>query len=122
LNTVYGMESFGYKRYSARKIEDSLRAKRNRHRAMDLLWEDDGIRTTLIRVMGHGKFKNRDFEERGGMLRDEAQQAADQLMDLGMIRSMSRGYLKMTPVLLDLLREIRRDIDAELDREAAEEE
>ena len=121
LDVIYGMRSFGYKRYSERRILDSLRARRNKQKAIDLLWNEDGVRTTLIRVMNHKKFKNRDFEERGGMLRDEAQDAADQLIDLGMLQPMSRGDLKMTPVLLDILRDIRRDIDEDLDREAAEE-
>lgn len=121
LNMIYGMDSFGYRNYSLRKREEVTRARNNREKAKDLLWEDDGIRATLLRVMSGGKFKNRDFEERGGMMREEAQQAADQLMDLGMLQSMSRGYLKMTPVLLEIMRDIRRDVEAALDQEAREE-
>lgn len=122
LDAIYGMDSFGYKRYSARIIQDTIRAKRNRQRAIDLMWDDDGVRNTLIRVMNHGRFKNRDFEERGGMAREQATIAADKLIDLGMLKPMSRGDLKMTSELLDILRDIRRDIDEELDREAMEED
>jgi hypothetical protein len=122
LDCIYGMESFGYKAYSQRVILDGLRAKRNKQRALDLIWGDDGIRNTLLRVMNHNKFKNRDFEERGGMPREMATMAVDQLIDLGMLKSMSRGDLKMSAELLKILKDVRREVDADLDREAEEEE
>lgn len=118
LDVIYGMNSFGYKAYSQRVILDRLRAKRNRERTKDLIWGDDGIRNTLLRVMNHNKFKNRDFEERGGMMKEQATLAADRLIELGMLRSMSRGDLKMTAELIDIMRDVRRQVDEELDEEA----
>ena len=53
-------------------------------------------------------------------MREEAAMAADDLIDFGMLKSMSGGYLKMTAELLDLMREIRRERDDELDVEAEE--
>lgn len=121
LDSVYGMNSFGYKTYSSRVLAERLRARRNERRTVELIWADDGIRNTLLRVMNHGKFKNRDFEERGGMARDQAAMAVDELIDYGMLRSMSRGDLKMNPTLLDILRKIRMKVDDELNEEAMEE-
>lgn len=121
LDMIYGMDSFGYKEYSMRRIEADLRAKNNAARAVDYLWEEESVRVTLISVMDQDKFKNRDFEERGGMDKFQAQEAAQKLIQLGMLRSMSRGYIRMTPVMLDIIRQIRRDEEKEHNREAAEE-
>lgn len=121
LDTVYGMDSFGYRRYSNRRILDAARARNNRAKTRSLVLGNEAIQNTLLRVMNHHKFKNRDFEERGGMMREEAAIAADELIDLGMLKSMSGGYLKMTSELLDLMRDIRRERDEELDIEAEEE-
>lgn len=120
LDTVYGMPSFGYRRYSNRSILDAARARNNQRKARNYILGNEAIQNTLLRVMGHHKFKNRDFEERGGMMREEAAMAADDLIDFGMLKSMSGGYLKMTAELLDLMREIRRERDDELDVEAEE--
>lgn len=121
LDSVYSMSSFGYKTYSSRILAERLRARRNERRTVELIWSDDGIRNTLLRVMNHGKFKNRDFEERGGMAREQATMAVDQLIDYGMLKSMSRGDLKMNATLLEILRKIRLKVDEELNDEAMDE-
>jgi len=110
LDTLYGTERFGYLRHSQRVIRDRHRAEVNKRQARMFLIENENILYTLMQSRGD-KFRPRDFEESGSMHREEAQEAVRQLGQWKMIRRMSRGYLRMEPVLVDILSELEDRFD-----------
>lgn len=105
LDTLYGAERFGYARHSARAIRDAKRAEDNKRQTRMYLMSNENVLYTLIQARGD-QFRPRDFEESGSMHKDEAQEAVRQLGQWKMIQRRSKGYLRMEPVLVDILSEL----------------
>lgn len=106
LDMLYGHESFGYLRHSRRQLTARRRAEENQRETREYLDEHkDDVRHTLLSVGGNF-FKTRDFEEIGAMDRVEAQVAVRDLLEMKMIRRLSKGMMRMEPALIELLREV----------------
>jgi hypothetical protein len=110
LDTLYGTERFGYLRHSTRVLRDQKRSEENRRQARMFLMQEENILYTLVQSRGDN-FRPRDFEESGSMHKDEAQEAVRQLGQWKMIRRLSKGYLRMEPVLLEILSELEDRFD-----------
>jgi hypothetical protein len=110
LDTLYGAEAFGYRRHSSRVIRDRIRAEENKRQCRMYLMGNENVLYTLVQSRGD-KFKPRDFEESGSMHRDATQEAVRQLGQWKMIKRMTRGYLRMEPVLIDILSELEDRFD-----------
>lgn len=105
LDQLYGAESFGYQRHSARVIRDRIRAEENKRQCRMYLMGNENVLYTLIQSRGDA-FRPRDFEESGSMHKEEAQEAVRQLGQWKMIQRRSKGYLRMEPALVDILSEL----------------
>lgn len=106
LDDLYGSKSFGYADFSRRQIREKLEAKRFRKSARRWLVHHPHVVSTLAAVMGNNEFRPRDFEEFGGLNRDEVQDAIKELLRMRMVFRQSRGYVKMRPDLIELVNEL----------------
>jgi hypothetical protein len=57
------------------------------------------------------QFRSRDFEEFGALGRDESQTALGELLKMRMVSRRSRGYIRLEPELLEVLRKLRREVE-----------
>jgi hypothetical protein len=112
LNRIYGMKSFGYSEHSWRVLVDRKKSERNTNDARRYLLNHPDVLETLKAVILDNRFRNRDFEDRG-MMRDESAIVVKQLSDFGMIRRMSKGYLKMEPPLIEIVKQLERESSEE---------
>jgi hypothetical protein len=110
LDTLYGMESFGYKAFSRKVLRDRDMAVKRRKQCYRYLVQEDGVRNTLMSVLGQN-FKLRDFQEFGGMQQAEAQQATTNLQQMKMVERKDKGYMKMTPALIEVLKRLESELD-----------
>lgn len=110
LDTLYGMDSFGYLAHSRKTIRDRELAVKRRMQCYRYLLGEDGIRNTLMTVMGQN-FKMRDFSEFGGLQQAESQQAVTNLQEMKMIERKDKGYMKMTPSLIEVLKRLEAELD-----------
>jgi hypothetical protein len=109
LDLIYGNSGgMGYMQASRRIIDAHERAKGNRANALNYLMQnEDTVWATLkASQTGDGKFRQRDFEEFGGMSRDAALKAVGDLQRFGMIHRRSQGYITMDKQLVSVLREL----------------
>lgn len=106
IDSLYGMESFGYAAQSRKVIRNREFAFENKKVGKQYLTlHKEDVYVALQSVMG-GDFRVRDFEEFAGMSRDEAQSAMRELQKLKMVRRMAKGYIRMEPALVTLLKEL----------------
>lgn len=110
LDLLYGMESFGYKAHSRKVIRDRDLAEKRRNQCYRYLLGEDGVRNTLMSVLGQN-FKLRDFQEFGGMQQAEAQQATTNLQQMKMVERKDKGYMKMSPALIEVLKRLEQELD-----------
>lgn len=110
MDRMYGMKSFGYARHSARAIRAQQEALENKKACRKWLILNDDAQHALRSLSG-GSFKLRDFEEFADMQRDEAQAAVRTLMRMSMVPSITRGVIKMSPALIEVLRELEDEED-----------
>lgn len=108
LDEIYGpSQGMGYRGASKRIIDARETAKKNRHNAKTyLLSNPDTVWATLKAVATDPKFRQRDFEEFGGMQRDAAVKAVTTLQQMGMIHRKSQGYITMDKQLVSVLRQL----------------
>lgn len=118
LNRIYGMKSFGYAEHSWRVLIDRQKSEKNTKEARRYLLNNQDVLETLKAVILDNRFRNRDFEERG-MLRDQAAEAVKSLSGYGMIRRISKGYLKMEPPLIGIVKQLEREDSEETIRQFA---
>lgn len=106
IDELYGMESFGYAAHSRKVIRNRERAQQNIKacKAYLTLHKEDTF-VGLQSVLG-GDFRVRDFEEFAGMSRDEAQTAMRELQQMKMVRRMAKGYVRMDPALVNVIKEL----------------
>ena len=106
LDTLYGMESFGYKEYSQRSILTRRMAERNYQAAKNFILSEERVWDTLKNVFQDTSFKHRDFRDFGGMFDEQASEAVNELLSFGMIKRLSKGSMKMQPPLVSLVKEL----------------
>lgn len=111
LHRLYGMPSFGYLDYSTKEIHARQQAEKNRKNCRKFLVHNEDVLTTLKFVINDTQFRGRDFEDFGGMVRDEAQVAVLELMKMRMVKRLSKGYMKMQPELISLVKQLEAELD-----------
>jgi hypothetical protein len=114
LDTIYSMESFGYKEYSQRQILTRRMAERNYNNAKDYILSNDRVWDTLKNVFQDTSFKHRDFRDFGGMVDEQASEAVNELLSFGMVRRLSKGSMKMQAPLVALVKELMLEEEKEL--------
>lgn len=110
LHMLYSEPSFGYLDHSRKVLRDRKRAADNMRQCKLYLAGHESVMHGLLSVRG-GDFKLRDFEEFAAMHRDEAQEAVRTLMGLHMVRRMSKGYIRMEPTLMGILKQLEDELD-----------
>lgn len=110
LDTLYGMDSFGYKSHSRKVIRDRELSIKRRSQCYRYLINEEGVRQTLMSVLGQN-FKMRDFSEFGGMHQSESQIAVTNLQQMKMIERKDKGYMRMTPALIEVLKKLETELD-----------
>lgn len=107
LDAVYGAQAMGYQRHSQRVMEARKRAEKSKEEARKYLTGPDGERVVdVLMAIAGGDFRQRDFEEFGGLDRDEINIVVRNLTKWQMIGRKDRGYMYMQPALVELLREL----------------
>lgn len=111
LNRLYGMKSFGYLEHSTKEIRARRESERNRKACRRYLINNEAPLSALKFVINDTHFRVRDFEEFGGMTREEAQIAVMELMKMKMIKRQSKGYVKMQPELIQIVKTLEAEED-----------
>jgi hypothetical protein len=110
LDKIYDNPGMEYRSVSRRILTARKRAVEAFTSAKLYLEENiDTVFATLKAVSQDSKFKGRDFEEFGGMTRDNALIAVSNLQKMGMIHRRSQGYIVMDKQLVRLLRDMEKD-------------
>ena len=110
LTALYGQDSFGYLQYSRKVLRDREQGQKRRKWAYRYLVQEDQVRRTLMSVLGQ-PFKVRDFGEFGGMQPREGSEAVVNLMNMKMIERQGKGYLRMTPALIEVLKRLEAELE-----------
>jgi hypothetical protein len=105
LDAVYGERVMGYLRHSQKDAEARKRAEKAKNECRKYLAEQPAVIDVLMAI-GGTEFRQRDFEEFGGLDRDEVSVVTRKLVSWQMIRRKSKGYMTMAPALVELLREL----------------
>ncbi len=105
LDAVYSERAMGYQRHSAKEQESRKKAEKAKAECRKYLVNLPAVADTL-QAIGGTEFRQRDFEEFGGMDPDEVREATGKLLRWQMIRRRSKGYMVMNPALVELLREL----------------
>lgn len=105
LDRVYGAPAMGYKRHSVKEMESRDRAVKAMKECEKYLRNLPAVVDTL-HAIGGTEFRQRDFEEFGGLDRDEVLEVTGRLLRWQMIRRRSKGYMVMNPALVELLRKL----------------
>jgi hypothetical protein len=108
LDEIYGKPAMGYKAASEKRIEDRKRAEKAKDQARKYLRANRSLVETLMAV-GATDFRKRDFEEFGGVDRDDVSEIIPRLLGWRLITRKSRGYMMMEPALVELLRELEAE-------------
>lgn len=111
LDLVYGQESMGYARKSRRSILAEERARERKFACKQLLEgrQEDVLHT--LRMVGGRTFRQRDFEQIGGLNSDEAITIVRQFLNWRMVEMRSRGDIAMRPQLIEIIREMEDEED-----------
>lgn len=101
LNRIYSIEGFGYKDRSEETLADEAFANESKEAVRDYLGQHPGLAKFL---RGSGRFKRQDIEETMNYGREPSNALISQLYRYRMVRK-EGGFVVVTPVLHDLLRE-----------------
>lgn len=104
LDRLYRQPSFGYAAHSAKEIRARQEAEEGRQRCGSWLKRNPHVLAALRSVVNDKEFRVRDLEEFGGLSRDESQLAIGELLRMQMIRRHTKGYIRMQPELVRLVR------------------
>jgi hypothetical protein len=106
MDSLYGMVSFGYLDHSRKVIRNRERAQANIKAARTYLTlHKEDVFVGLQSVLG-SDFRVRDFEDFAGMHKDDSQTAIRELQGFKMVRRMAKGYIRMEPALVSLIKEL----------------
>lgn len=105
LDTIYGSDIMGYARHSQRIREQENEARRSKDACRKYLKESPAL-FDVLQGIGGTTFRPRDFEEQGGLDREEANAVVKQLLQWKMIARGSQGRMEFQPVLNQLLKEM----------------
>jgi hypothetical protein len=108
LDRIYGEEAMGYRARSAQVMENRRRAEKAKEDARKYLKNNLQLVEVLMAV-GATDFRKRDFEEFGGVDRDDVGVIVAKLLGWRLIQRKSRGYMAMEPALVELLRELEAE-------------
>jgi hypothetical protein len=108
LDAIYGERAMGYKDHSEKVLENRKRAEKAKEEARKYLRSNPSLIETLLAV-GATDFRKRDFEEFGGVDRDDVGVIIPKLLGWRLIARKSRGYMTMEPALVELLRELEAE-------------
>lgn len=111
LDTLYGAPTFGYAEHSREEISNRQQAEKNSRKVRRWLVANENVAKALFQVMSDTQFRVRDFEEFGALGRDQSQDAIGELLRLRMVRRSSRGYIRLQPELINVLKKLRRDME-----------
>lgn len=103
MNSLYGMQEFGYRERSKEILADRQEAEKNRGDVIDYL---NGRPTLQKFLRGTGKFRRQDVEEILEMSREEANGVIRTLYENRMVRKVL-GDIVVEPTLHSILRERR---------------
>jgi hypothetical protein len=106
LDKLYRMPRFGYAQYSRQVLEEQAIARENKERVWSYLRKSPGVFEGLRATLLDTQFRQRDFQDFGGMDQDMATHAVGELMKMRMVRRMSKGYIRMQPELIDVVRQM----------------
>lgn len=110
MDVFYGQGSFGYQQHSRKVIRDRDMSLKRRKQCYRWLIGEDGVRATLLAVLGQ-PFKVRDFTEFGGLSQQHGQEAVANLMRQRMVERFGKGNLKMTPALIEVLKRLEAELE-----------
>jgi hypothetical protein len=113
MERLYGMPSFGYALHSRKMIRDRERSEANRRKCRQWLTMHRYDAYVALQAAIGSPFKVRDFCEFAGMGQDEAQVAVRDLQEMKMVQRMSKGYIKMNPALIEVLKWLEDKWDSE---------
>lgn len=113
IDKLYGSASFGYRNRSRKVIKDREVAEANRKATRRWLTVHRYDAYVALQAVVGSPFKVRDFCEFAGMSQDEAQEAVRELMGMKMVRRLTKGYIKMDPALVALLKDLEADLEEE---------
>jgi hypothetical protein len=105
LDAVYSERAMGYQRHSYKEAESRKKAEKAKEETRKYLSKLPQVVEVLMAI-GGTEFRQRDFEEFGGLDRDEAVEVVGRLLRWQMVRRKSKGYMAMQPALVELLREL----------------
>ena len=108
LDMIYGERAMGYKEHSEKIMENRKRAEKAKVEARKYLKNNPSLVETLLAV-GATDFRKRDFEEFGGVDREDVTEIIPKLLGWRLISRKSRGYMMMEPALVELLRELEAE-------------
>jgi hypothetical protein len=111
LEKLYGTPSFGYRAHSSRVLRDREHASESRKKCKKWLRLHSDDAYIALQAVAGSDFKVRDFCEFAGMTQDEAQTAVRDLQAMRMVRRMSKGYIRMDPALVELLKALEDELD-----------
>jgi hypothetical protein len=111
LDGLYNEPTFGYAEHSREEISNRAAAEKNKRMVRKYLVAHENVAKALFQVMNDTQFRTRDFEEFGALGRDQSQDALGELLRLRMVRRRSRGYIRLEPELIGVLKRLRRDLE-----------
>lgn len=106
LDRLYRQPQFGYADHSRKEIRAREKAEEGRKACWSYLRKNHHILEALCSVVNDKEFRARDFCEFGGLSQDEANLAVGQLLRMQMVRRYTRGYIRMQPELIGLVRKL----------------
>lgn len=111
LDMLYNAPTFGYAEHSREEINNRQQAEKNKRLIRRWLVAHQPVAKALFHVMRDSQFRVRDFEEFGALGRDQSQDAVGELLRLHMVRRSTRGYIRLEPELIEVLKRLRRDME-----------
>lgn len=106
LDKLYRQPQFGYADHSRKEIRAREKAEEGRKACWTYLRKNPHVLEALVSVVNDKEFRARDFCEFGGLSQDEANLAVGMLLRMQMVRRHTRGYIRMQPELIALVRRL----------------
>lgn len=111
LDMMYRAPTFGYAEHSREEISNRKQAEKNKRLARRWLVRNESVAKALFQVMRDTQFRVRDLEEFGALGRDQSQDAIGELLKMRMVRRSTRGYIRLQPELIDVLKHLRHELE-----------